>query len=69
MLIIKNSKSKEEKSVSEKDWEAIQKNPLMKNWFEVPTAKKPKELEEFEATKAGKTSATAKEEMPKNTSK
>lgn len=68
-LLIRNSVSKAEKKVSEEEWKAIQKNTLMKGWSLVPVAKKPKELEEFEAAKKATTTTTAKEETPKNTSK
>lgn len=68
-LLIRNSVSKDERSVSEEEWKAIQKNTLMKGWSLVPVAKKPKELDEFEAKKTITTNATAKEETPKNTSK
>lgn len=62
MVKIRNSKSKQEREVSEKEWETIQKNDLINNWSIVEVAKKPKELAEFEAKKE-----TAKVETPKNT--
>lgn len=67
MLKIRNSKSKEEKEVTEEQWQSIDKNPLITGWFVVPAAKKPKELEAFEAAKKPVTTETAKPETPKNT--
>lgn len=67
---IKNSTTKQVKEVTDAEWKAINENPLVKGWFPIPAAKKPKELEAFEAAKKpAATTETAKEETPKNTSK
>lgn len=48
---IKHFKTKEEKEVSPEEWEAIQKNPLVKGWSIIPTAKVPPEVAALEAKK------------------
>lgn len=62
---IRNSTSKQEKEVTDEEWESIKDNPLVKGWFPVSVSKKPEELKEFEAKKLN----TTKEETSKNTSK
>lgn len=57
---IKHFKTKEVKEVSSEEWEAIQKNPLVKGWSVVPTAKIPPEVEALEAKKAEKVEADKK---------
>lgn len=48
---IKHFKTKEEKEVSSEEWEAIQKNPLIKGWSVVHATKTPPEVAALEAKK------------------